>query len=263
MTGASHSSVKRYRDLARHSPKNGSERELLLDGIHLLSEARASGLFIESAAFDHAVLDEPSVRTLAERLTSEGAEVLIVSRKVLASMSPVRTSSGVVGITKRPIQTLDSLALGGSALVVIAHDVQDPGNVGAIVRSAEAAGATAVITTTASADPWGWKALRGSMGSALRLPIARAAIDDAIHTLHAAKIATAALVPRGGQPFFTLDLRAPIAFVLGGEGSGVPDAVANTVTHRLSIPMHAPVESLNVGVAAALVLYEAFRQRSR
>jgi len=263
MTGAPHSSVTRYRELARNSPKNGSERELLLDGVHLLAEARASGLFVESAAFDHAVLDQPVVRTLAEQLTSEGAEVLIVSSKVLASMSPVRTSSGVVGITKRMIQTLDSLAFGDSPLIAVAHDVQDPGNVGAIVRSAEAAGATAVITTPASADPWGWKALRGSMGSALRVPIARAGIDDTIRALQTARIATAALVPRGGQRFFDADLRAPIAFVLGGEGAGVPDAVADTLTHRLSIPMHTPVESLNVGVAAALVLYEAFRQRSR
>ena len=169
MTGAPHSSVKRFRELARNSPKNGTERELLLDGVHLLSEARASGLVVQSAAFDHTVLDEPFNRTLAEQLTAEGAEVLIVSTKVLAAMSPVRTSSGVVGIAKRPVQTLDSLVFGDFPLVVVAHDVQDPGNVGAIVRSAEAAGVTAVITTTASADPWGWKALRGSMGSALRL----------------------------------------------------------------------------------------------
>jgi tRNA G18 (ribose-2'-O)-methylase SpoU len=125
MTGAPHSSVKRYRDLARNLSKTGRHRDLLLDGPHLLSEARASGLPIESAAFDHVALEDPPVRTLAEQLAAEGADVFIVSRKILASMSPVRTPTGVVGITRRPVETLDSIIGGARPLVVIAHDIQD------------------------------------------------------------------------------------------------------------------------------------------
>ena len=187
MTGASHSSVKRYRELARNPHKNGHERELLLDGPHLLFEARKSGLPIESAAFEQDALADASVRTLAEQLAADGADVFIVSRKTLQAMSPVRTPAGAVGIARRTVPTLaDALAF-PRALVVVAHDVQDPGNVGGIMRTAEAAGATAFVATAATADPFGWKAVRGSMGSALRLPIARGDIEDVLAALRKAR----------------------------------------------------------------------------
>ena len=266
MTGAvtrQHSSVRRYRELARTPAGNGVDRELLLDGLHLLSEAHASGVVIETAAFEHRALDDVQTRALAEQLSASGTQVLIVSRPVLEAMSPVRTPSGSVGIARRALVPLAAAMRGPSPLVVIVHDVQDPGNVGGIVRTAEAAGASAFVASTASADPFSWKALRGSMGSALRIPIARAAIDDTIRASRNAGLATAALVPRGGTPFYEIDFRKPTALLLGAEGAGLPDELLQTADHRVSIPMHTPVESLNVGVAAALVLYEAFRQRTR
>lgn len=269
MTGAvtrQHSSVRRYRELARLSAGNGLDRELLLDGLHLLSEAHAAGIGIETAAFEHGALENAETRALAEHLSASGTEVLIVSRHVLEAMSPVRTPSGSVGIARRAFASLPEAMRARSSqmpLVVIAHDVQDPGNVGGIVRSAEAAGATAFVASTGTADPFSWKALRGSMGSALRLPIARASIEDTLRESRRAGVATAALVPRGGTPFFEIDFRKPTSLLLGGEGPGLPEELARTADHQVSIPMHGPVESLNVGVAAALVLYEAFRQRTR
>ena len=266
MTGAvtrQHSSVRRYRDLARTPAGHGVDRELLLDGLHLLLEAHASGVVIETAAFEHRALDDVHARTLAEQLSASGTEVLIVSRPVLEAMSPVRTPSGSVGIARRALVPLSVALRGPSPLAVIAHDVQDPGNVGGIVRTAEAAGATAFVASTASADPFSWKALRGSMGSALRIPVARGAIEDAIRESRKAGLAIAALAPRGGKPFFEIDFRKPTALLLGGEGPGLSDELLQTADLRVSIPMRAPVESLNVGVAAALVLYEAFRQRTR
>jgi TrmH family RNA methyltransferase len=263
MTGAPHSSVKRYRELARNSHTNGLERELLLDGVHLLFEAQKSRVPIESAAFEQAALDDAATRQLADELAAGGADVFIVSRKTLESMSPVRTPSGVIGIARRTLPSLADAIASKNALVVVAHDVQDPGNVGGIMRTAEAAGATAFITTASTADPLGWKALRGSMGSALRLPIARGDIGDVLKALRAAGIRASALVPRAGQGLFDMDFTTPSAFILGSEGAGVPEDVMQQVDRRITIPMRQPVESLNVGVAAALVLYEAFRQRTR
>ncbi len=261
MTGAPHSSVKRYRDLARNPSTNGLERELLLDGPHLLLEARKSGVTVDSAAFDEDALNDPSMRRLAGHLVAEGADVFIVSRKTLESMSPVKTPAGAVGIARRSLSSLPSVLGAANALVVVAHDVQDPGNVGGIMRTAEAAGATGFIATPSAADPLGWKALRGSMGSALRLPIARADIKSTVDALRKAGITPTALVPRGGEPLFAADLKGPTALILGGEGAGLPSEVVRKIDRSLSIPMIGPVESLNVGVAAALVLYEAFRQR--
>ena len=266
MTGAvtrQHSSVRRYRELARIPAGNGADRELLLDGLHLLSEAHASGIAVETAAFEHAALDDSQTRALADKLSASGTEVLIVSRNILEAMSPVRTPSGSVGIARRALVSLPDAMRGHLPLVVVAHDVQDPGNVGGIIRTAEAAGATAFVASAGTADPFGWKALRGSMGSALRVPIARATIDDTLREARKAKVATVALVPRGGTPFFEIDFRRPTALLLGGEGPGLGDAVATACDQQVSIPMKGPVESLNVGVAAALVLYEAFRGRTR
>lgn len=262
MTGASHSSVKRYRELARNPHTNGNQRELLLDGPHLLVEARKSGLAIESAAFEQDAFADPIVRTLAEHLVADGADVFIVSRKTLETMSPVRSPAGAVGIARRTLPSIADAIASANPLIVVAHDVQDPGNVGAIVRTAEAAGATAFVATAGTADPLGWKALRGSMGSALRLPIARGEVADVLPALRAAGIGAIALVPRAGEPLFTADFRKPSALLLGSEGSGLPDDLMRQVDRRITIPMHGAVESLNVGVAAALVLYEAFRQRS-
>ena len=269
MTGAvtrQHSSVKRFRDAARPAASNGLERELLLDGLHLLSEAYSSGISVEIAAFEHAALEDPTARALAEKLSAAGTEVLIVSRNVIDAMSPVRTPSGSVGIARHAL-VAPAAALRARShttpLVVIAHDVQDPGNVGGIIRTSEAAGATAVIASPSSADPFGWKALRGSMGSAFRVPIARATTEDTLHACRSAGINTAAIVPRSGSPLFDVDFRKPIALLLGAEGPGLPAQLLRMVDYHVSIPMHTPVESLNVGVAAALVLYEAFRQRSR
>jgi len=265
MTGPPQSSVKRYRELARNPPGTGLERDLLLDGAHLLAEARASHLQIESAAFDHEVLSSPEIRALAEKLAADGTDVFIVSRKSLEAMSPVKTPSGVVAIVRRSLVSLkDAINGSGSAepLVVIAHDVQDPGNVGAIVRTAEATSATAVIVTPGSADPFGWKALRGSMGSSLRMRVARADLKEVLQQCRHDRVQTIALTPRGGQPFFAVDFQGPSALVLGSEGAGLPDSARRQADHQVSIPMGGPVESLNVGVAAALVLYEAFRQRT-
>jgi TrmH family RNA methyltransferase len=262
MTGASHSSVKRYRELARNPPTNSLDRELLLDGPHLLFEARQSGVAIESAAFEHDAFNEPAIHTLAEQLLADGADVFIVSRKTLESMSPVRSPAGAVGIARRTLPTLTDALASSNALVVVAHDVQDPGNVGGIMRTAEAAGATAFVATASTADPLGWKALRGSMGSALRLPVVRGEIGDVLRALRTSGIETSALVPRAGRPLFETDFRQPAALILGSEGAGVPADMLLQVDRQITIPMRHPVESLNVGVAAALVLYEAFRQRN-
>jgi TrmH family RNA methyltransferase len=257
-----HSSVRRFRELARAPAANGRDCEVLLDGVHLLSEAHASGIPIEVAAFQHETLSQPAVRRLAEKLAAGGSEVLIVSRSVLDAMSPVKTPSGAVGIGHRARVTLADALGGQSPLVVAAHDVQDPGNVGALMRTAEAAGATGFVACGATADTFGWKALRGSMGSALRLPVAKADLEEALDACREAGIQIIALAPRLGEPLFSADFRSPIAMVLGSEGTGLPQEITERADRLVSIPMHSPVESLNVAVAAALVLYEAFRQRN-
>ena len=178
MTGASHSSVKRYRELARNSPTNGLERELLLDGPHLLFEAHESGVADRKRRVRTGRL-ERSVRfaTLAEQLLADGADVFIVSRKTLESMSPVRSPSGAVGIARRTLPSLtDALASAERA------GRRRPRCSGSGQRRRHHADCGSRGRDGVRRDRLarrirlGWKALRGSMGSALRLPIARGEI---------------------------------------------------------------------------------------
>jgi TrmH family RNA methyltransferase len=175
----------------------------------------------------------------------------------------VRTPSGIVAIASLEPASLDTVLERAPQLLVVLHEVQDPGNVGALIRAAEACGATGLIAGARTADPFGWKALRGAMGSAFRLPIAsgisrpeyRAALTEA-------GVSLVATVPRAGTPLPSVDLKRPVAVLLGGEGAGLPADLVQTADVRLTIPMVPEVESLNVAVSAAIILYEAARQRS-
>ena len=261
ITSRQNPGVQAFRELARK--RKPSHDRVLLDGWHLLIEARQAGVPIERAAFTTDLVNQQDTARVAQDLIDSGVDVMAVTTAVMEALSPVRAPSGVVAIGTRKAVTPDAVFARAPQLVLLAVDVQDPGNVGAMVRAAEAAGATGFIACGASADPFGWKALRGSMGSAFRLPVARAPIEGALRAARAAKVHVLAAVPRVGQPLFETDLRRPTAFMLGGEGPGLPLDLLQQADGTLTIPMRAPVESLNVAVAAALLLYEAARQRAK
>jgi TrmH family RNA methyltransferase len=189
--------------------------------------------------------------------------VLEVSAGVLNAMSPVHSPTGVVASARMPSIVEAHLLTPAPALVLAAAGLQDPGNVGAIIRSAAAAGATGVVLDELSADPWGWKALRASMGSAFHLPVVRSRnLPGLIDAWRRSGVRIVAAVPRGGVPIYEVDFRPPTAILLGGEGSGLAENLAALADTRLSIPMRGAIESLNAAVAAALLVYEAQRQRS-
>jgi TrmH family RNA methyltransferase len=237
---------------------------ILLDGAHLVADALAAGVTFQLAAVTPASVEEPAIRPLVNALHTNGVEVITVSASVMDAVSPVKTPTGLVALAERPAADEDRLYAAPAALVVAAVDVQDPGNLGAMVRVAEAAGATGFAAAGGSANPFGWKALRGSMGSALRLPIAsEVSAEDAVAAAKRHGCRIVAAVPRDGRPLFDVDLTGPIAILIGGEGQGLSAALADAADQRVTIPMQAPVESLNAAVTAALIVYEARRQRLR
>lgn len=251
--------VKRFRELAR---AGASGETVLLDGEHLVEEAIASDVKIELAAFGEKQAQNRLV-TLAAKARRAGAKTVAVTDPVLAALSPVQHPSGVVAIARRPVRSLDEVFKRRPQLVLLLSDVQDPGNVGAIIRAAEGCGASGVVTGEATADPFGWKALRGAMGSTFRIPVVRQHLADVARHARAAGVRILATVPRGGTPLSRCDLRGPSAILLGGEGRGVPSELLDAADERVTIPMRPPVESLNVAIAAALIVYEASRQRSQ
>lgn len=250
--------VARYRAAAHGE----SADIMLLDGVHLVGDAMAAGLRLREAAVTATAEERAEVAALVAALGRARVQVATVTTAVMDALSPVRSSSAIVALADRPSTDTAAVYAGAPALAIIAVDVQDPGNLGAIVRVAEAGGATGVVVAGACADPFGWKALRGSMGSALRMAIA--VVEDVTEAMAAARHAGCRLVataPRDGQSLFDMRLQGPIAILVGGEGRGLPQTLIDAADDRVTIPMEAPVESLNVAVTAALLVYEARRQR--
>lgn len=250
--------VTRYRAVA-----HGDDRTLmLLDGPHLVADALAAHTTLVQATFTPDALEAPDVGSLVAQLEAAQVDVVSVTAPVMAAISPVRSPSPIVALAERPSARLQDLLALAVPVVVCVCNVQDPGNVGAIIRVAEAGGATGVLTAGISADPFGWKALRGAMGSALRLPVVPAV--DLVGPLAEARrrgCRIIAAVPRGGRAPDAIALDGPVVLLVGGEGQGLAPELIAAADERVTIPMAPPVESLNAAVGAALLVYEARRQR--
>jgi len=233
----------------------------VLDGAHLVGEAVSAGLNIRHALVSVERLATPEIGELAGALEQRGVDVAAGSASVVAAVSPVRSSSPIVALADTPSKS-EKLFESRPLLVVIACDVQDPGNFGAIVRVAEAAGASGAVAAGQSANPFGWKALRGSMGSALRLPLlVEPNVEKAVGTARRRGCRIVAAVPSGGRCLFDVDLTGDAAVLIGSEGTGLSPDHVKLADDRVTIPMTPPVESLNAAVTSALLVYEARRQR--
>jgi RNA methyltransferase, TrmH family len=258
ITSRTNAFVKRLRAFKERR----GERDLaLVEGIKLLDEALAAGVVVTEAAAASRLRRDARGRRILQSLEARGVAVRDVADEILDSLSETETSQGILALARRPRFEEDRL-FQGTPLVLVAVQVQDPGNLGALIRSAEAAGATGAYLTRGTADIYSWKALRGSMGSAFRLPhVAGLSVEDAFERCRQRGVATVAAVGRDGERYDRLDLRGPVALVLGNEGAGLPDVVVKGADLKVTIPVRPPVESLNVAVAAGVLLFEAARQR--
>jgi len=262
ITSRQNPTVARFRSLADSADSTGAR--VLLDGVHLVRDAHESGHSFELAAVSSSrMASETEEGRVAQMLERSGVEVVQAPDAVFAAMSPVRTPSGLVAIaTRRPASASEVCSV-SNAFVLVAIDVQDPGNVGALVRTAEAGGMSGMFVTGASANPFSWKAIRGSMGSTLRLPVVGDMPTASVITcIKSGGIRSIAAVPRGGEDPDAIDWRGKVALIVGGEGAGLSDEVTSQCDALVSIPMAARVESLNVATAGAILVYAARRVRA-
>ena len=260
MTSRQNALVKRFRALAQQ--RSAGDPAVLLDGAHLVEEALASRVTLETAVFSETAANE-RLAPLLDRVARSGTRVVVASDAVFPAVSPVQHPSGVAAIAQVTTRRLEEVLGVGPHLLLMLDGVQDPGNLGAIIRVAEGCGATAVIVGDGSADAFGWKALRAAMGSSLRLPIAqRVKMVEAVKVVKDMGTRVLAAVPRNGTALPECDFRQATALLLGGEGAGISNDLLRAADATLTIPMMPPVESLNVAIASALVLYEASRQRA-
>jgi TrmH family RNA methyltransferase len=241
-----------------------ASESIFIEGLRLCEEALRSGVAIEAVIYSEQLARKGRASDLIHQLQSVAVKAAAVSEKMLESISYTKTPQGVVVLAPRPaIQAEEFSKLqGDNPLVVILHRLNNPVNVGAILRTAEAAGVTGAITTLGTADPFSPKALRGAMGASFRLPT-RYAVDyrNAIEWSRDHKLQIASTDLHATRSFTEIDFSLPTAIVMGSESEGLSAEEIALSDIAVKIPMKGSTESLNVAVAAGILLYEAARQR--
>jgi TrmH family RNA methyltransferase len=231
------------------------DRRLLIEGAQGVREALEAGALLTAFVTDE--LDE-----LAVRARELGVEVLHVSPEVVRAITSTVTPQGVVGVA--PFVDVPLPELPDAGCVVVLHEVRDPGNAGTVLRSADAAGAAAVVFTDRSVDVYNPKTVRSSAGSLFHLPLARdVPTDAAIRELRGRGFRVLAMDARGERDLYAVDLTGPVAFVFGNEAHGVPDEVRRAADATVHVPHEGPAESLNLAAAATVCLFERARRERR
>lgn len=251
--------------LARTVRDGKDESLIFIEGLRLCQEALQSKLKIEAVIYSEQIARKERAAELLRELRNVGEQFGEVSELLLATVSYTKTPQGMIVLAERPASGKQTIAnhQSRSHLLVIMDGINNPVNVGAILRTAEAAGATGVIVTGESSDPFSPKALRGAMGSAFRLPIWHGATyQDAIAWCADQTIKTVCTHLNATNLHTDVDWTGPSALVVGPESTGLSSAQVRMTDEAVRIPMEGKVESLNVAAAAAILLYEAKRQRS-
>jgi RNA methyltransferase, TrmH family len=229
-----------------------------IEGPHLLEEALRAGLQVRCVFVGERMQDWVEASGLPAR-----TEVLVMPSGILASNLSTETPQPVAALVETPEWAWkDVLSARTTALVLVLAGIQDPGNLGTILRSAEAFGAGGVICLPGTVNAWNPKAVRASAGSVFRVPVLSVGEDEAFGQLRKTGVRLLATAVEGAQAANDVDLAGPVALVIGNEGNGVPVELAAKTDGAVTIPCHGPVESLNAAVAASVLLYEAARQRA-
>jgi TrmH family RNA methyltransferase len=246
--------------------RDGKIDELIfVEGLRLCEEAQRSNLEIEAVIVSEELVRKERVEEAIAELSRVSKRTASVSEKLLESISYTKTPQGIVVLAARPDSSEEHLAasLAANPLLAVLHQINNPVNVGAILRTAEAAGATGVITTSNTSDPFSPKSLRGAMGSAFRLPIwSGPTFDEVIEWCRERGIATACADAEADTDYTDLDWTKAVALLLGPESTGFTAEELMNADRRVKITMRGETESLNVSVAAGILLFEAARQRA-
>lgn len=250
--------MRRLRALRHDRDLRDEQRVFVAEGPRLAREAIASGASIELALCARGI-----GHGLVEELRGAGLAPAFTTPDVHRALQDARSPQPVLLVVRRRAIRIEDLLAPVAAvpLVVVAHGIQDPGNLGSIVRTAEAAGASGMLVCGDSADLYHPRTVRATAGSIFRLPVLQTNLADLTASLRDAGLQRVASSPDPGRDHDAVDLRGPTAILLGGEGAGLPRELRDAADVAVRIPMAAGVESLSVSAAAAVLLFEAARQR--
>jgi len=243
---------KRLKKLAESARARREARMTLLDGEHLLAAYLDAGgqphTLVRAASFDAGKLAPLTARC-------SRAKAIVLPGALFAELAPVATPTGLLA----EAAWLNLPAIAATPLVIVLEDIQDPGNLGAMLRTGAAAGATLAVLSKGCHDPWSPKALRGGQGAQFVLPLAQGV--DVPAWCAQFKGQSLALALAEDRSVFSSDLTGPLAFIVGNEGAGLSDEVRAAATATVQIPMPGKMESLNASAALAIAVFEAVRQR--
>jgi TrmH family RNA methyltransferase len=255
--------------LARKVRDGNADELIFVEGLRLAEEAARSNLAVEYCVVTPTYGNDEREGRLLESLSRTGVAILEADARAFASIAKTRSPQGIILICGRPAtdraafrERIDPRRSYVRAIVML-HEVNNPSNLGAVIRTAEAAGIEGIILSNGSTDVFAPKSLRASMGSAFRLPIwSSADVDDVFEFAKGAGYSTTAVALNAQCEYTQIDWKAPRLLVFGSEAHGLSSSVIAQVDETISIPMNAEVESLNLAVAAGVVLFEARRQVS-
>lgn len=230
-----------------------------IEGPNLVAEALRARLHIHCIFAAHGT--DQHLEALG---VSAATDVLVMSSELLASSLATETPQPIAALVEPPRWDWNHLLDRHhvhAPLVVVLAGLQDPGNLGAIVRSAEAFGASGIVCLPGTVSEWNPKAVRASAGSVFRVPVMATGVNECFIRLREAGVTILSTAVRAARPAHEADLAGSVALLIGGEGGGVPRDLASRADAAVTVPCPGPVESLNAAVAAGVLLYEASRQR--
>jgi TrmH family RNA methyltransferase len=239
----------------------------LIEGPKLLAEALDRdaeilfAFFCEETRGDAEDLS-PRNRALAEALAAAGATVLLIPARIFKGISDAETPQGVTAIVKKPVFCAETSVARAGGNVLVLDRIQDPGNIGSLIRTADAAGFCGVVAMSGAGDPYGPKSVRAAAGALFRMPVLFAKdADEAACLLESAGKRVIVADARGGLSCYDADLARDIALVIGNEGRGASKSFSENASLIVSVPMPGGAESLNAAAAAAVLMFESVRQR--
>lgn len=262
ITSSSNPKIKEVIDIKRRKSRAG-HASFIIEGPHLLEMALAADTSISEIFFSEAFAGKEEGQRTLRQLSKCTARIYEVAEHLLHKLAETETPQGIIAVATHSPLHLNGLRLRDNPLLVVSDGIQDPGNLGTIIRTADAAGADGVVILPGTCDVYMQKAIRATAGSIFNVPIAHAAVDELLDWLRTHKIHLAVTASGAENSFFEAGLDKPVAFVFGNEAQGVREDLKRAADMVLSIPIYGKVESLNVAASAAVCLYEAVRQRRK
>lgn len=256
ITSVANEKVKYVRSLYRRRVRY-RERHFVIEGVRLVDEALRAGIVPALVFYSEEVDALPGGQELLAKIQKRGSPAFAVSEKVMKALADTVSPQGILAVV--PFAELAPPLSPSLGLVV--DGLRDPGNLGAILRSANAAGVEQVILARETVDPYNPKVVRGAMGAHFRLPIVALSWPEIAETLAGVQVLLADA--RAKRAYYEVDWTRPSALIIGGEAYGASQEAMELATATIAIPMHGGAESLNAAVAASIILFEAARQRRR